>query len=286
MLAFILSSNQKQENEAWLVYTGRWAPREQITCCVYKTFLIYPSFNLLIFQLLSGQILYAWRSFHQLLKMVKLYHKSSMDQMATSPPINKGYSEVRSSIRYGCISCNCTSKGGKKRVTDHFSMGLTKKQHHTCRSFCFMYSHILFTAPARDNEFSPVPKNFTRASESGRQARSPELPFFCRFPLLFGSSESERWRVKTILLSQDCKCTDFFINILTWVGCSSTQLLQNSVIYTKETSWPIEFIPHRLELSHLLLLLLLLLLFCTASLFVKSHPELLKCRKPFIQPSN
>lgn len=114
-------------------------------------------------------------------------------------------------------------------------MGLTKKQHHTCRSFCFMYSHILFTAPARDNEFSPVPKNFTRASESGRQARSPELPFFCFFPLLFGSSESEQWRVKTILLSQDCKCTDFFINILTWVGCSSTQHLQNSVIYTKET---------------------------------------------------
>ena len=60
-----------------------------------------------------------------------------------------------------------------------------------------MYSQILFTTSDRDNALSPVPRNFTRASESGRGARKPEVPPFCRFFFFFGSSESileKEWR--------------------------------------------------------------------------------------------
>lgn len=69
----------------------------------------------------------------------------------------------------------------------------------TCRSCCFMYSHILFTTSARDNVLSPVPKNFTRASERGRGTRRPEAPFFCRFSFCFSSSEPKNSVVFKIL---------------------------------------------------------------------------------------
>lgn len=53
-----------------------------------------------------------------------------------------------------------------------------------------MYSQILFTTSALDNALSPVPRNFTRASEIGIGARKPEVPPFCRFPFFLGSSGS------------------------------------------------------------------------------------------------
>lgn len=63
-------------------------------------------------------------------------------------------------------------------------------QPHTWRSFCFMYSQILLTTADRGNALSPVPRNFTRASERGVGLRKPEVPPFCCFFFLFGSSES------------------------------------------------------------------------------------------------
>ena len=71
--------------------------------------------------------------------------------------------------------------------------------NNTCKSFFFMYSHILFTTSARDSVLSPVPINFIRASESGRGARSPEPPpFFGRFSSCLGSSESEQKNVTEV----------------------------------------------------------------------------------------
>nr|GMC87596.1 hypothetical protein Iba_chr04eCG1970 [Ipomoea batatas] len=65
----------------------------------------------------------------------------------------------------------------------------------SCSSFSLMYFHILFTTSPRDSAFSPVPKNFTRESESWSGARKPVPPPFspfCRFTSCFGSkSESE-----------------------------------------------------------------------------------------------
>lgn len=69
-----------------------------------------------------------------------------------------------------------------------FSTG--RDQPHTWRSFCFMYSQILLTTADRGNALSPVPRNFTRASERGVGLRKPEVPPFCCFFFLFGSSES------------------------------------------------------------------------------------------------
>lgn len=59
-----------------------------------------------------------------------------------------------------------------------------------------MYSQIFFTTSARDNALSSILRNFTKASESGRGARKPEFPPFCRFCFLFGSSESGTKKIK------------------------------------------------------------------------------------------
>lgn len=104
----------------------------------------------------------------------------------------------------------------------------------TWRLFCFMYSQILFTTSARDNALSPVPRKSTKASESRRGIRKPEVPPFCLFSFINGSSASER---KNRISEENSTTHNFqpYVDLICIIGnfiLLGNNIVSNSIIAT------------------------------------------------------